>query len=104
MLLGAKKKPSQERPLLHLQLYSYLAYELSSDSCFSYFWLFQLQFNTQFQFSPLKSKMFPFGLTSVTLMLASYWVDDHIKCEGCSCSISETENGDIISLRIRTYF
>lgn len=48
---------------------------------------------------PFESKMFPFGLTSVTLTLANSWVDDHIKCEGRSCSISEAENRDIISLR-----
>lgn len=50
------KNPSQESLLL--QLYSYLTYELSSDGCWSYFWLFQLQFQTQFQFSPLGQSCF----------------------------------------------
>lgn len=50
------KHPSQESLLL--QLYSCLTYELSSDGCWSYFWLFQLQFQTQFQFSRLGQSCF----------------------------------------------
>lgn len=38
-----------------------------------------------------QSKIYPFGLPSVILTLASYWVDDSIKCEGSNCCISETQ-------------